>query len=232
MSSHFSLYIRDENLSESEKLEKRQAIVKNSRVGDFKELFNINFPVDRTGTTNCENMIGSVEIPMGLAGPVKVNNFVGGTVEEITDVKNGLFIPLATTEGALVASINRGCKAINLSDSLSVFINKVGIARALVFKCENNFKAHEFSEWMNKNIKTFAQYCESTSNHLKFLSHQSFIRGRHVYLRFSFDTDEAMGMNMVTIALKYAWNKIKEVHVNVKLLSLSGNVCADKKRIL
>ncbi|MBP7700869.1 3-hydroxy-3-methylglutaryl-CoA reductase [Candidatus Woesebacteria bacterium] len=229
MSSHFSLYIRDENLSESEKLEKRQAIVKNSRVGDFKELFNINFPVDRTGTTNCENMIGSVEIPMGLAGPVKVNNFVGGTVEEITDVKNGLFIPLATTEGALVASINRGCKAINLSDSLSVFINKVGMARALVFKCENNFKAHEFSEWMNKNIKTFAQYCESTSNHLKFLSHQSFIRGRHVYLRFSFDTDEAMGMNMVTIALKYAWNKIKEDHVNVKLLSLSGNVCTDKK---
>ncbi|NCO12472.1 MAG: 3-hydroxy-3-methylglutaryl-CoA reductase [Candidatus Pacebacteria bacterium CG_4_10_14_3_um_filter_34_15] len=229
MAHKFSLYIRDENLSEVEKVVKRQELVKSSRVGDFQELFDINFPVEKAGSSNCENMIGSIEIPVGLVGPVKVKNFIDANKEgEISSIDD-IFIPLATTEGALVASINRGCKALNLADNLSVVINKVGMARALVFRCDSTLEAYKFIDWMNKNIKTFADYCESTSKHLKFLTYQSFIRGRHVYLRFSFDTQEAMGMNMVTIALKYAWNKIEEDHKKVKLLSLSGNVCTDKK---
>ena len=231
MSSNFSLYIRDENLSEVKKVKKRQKLVDDISVSDhsYKELFDVNFPVERAGSSNCENMIGSVEIPVGLVGPVKVKNLVGGTLNDKKSIVDGIFIPLATTEGALVASINRGCKALNLSDNLSIVINKVGMARALVFKCESTIQAYKFIDWMKENQKTFINYCESTSNHLKFLSYQSFIRGRHVYLRFSFDTDEAMGMNMITIALKYAWNKIRENHPKVKLLSLSGNVCTDKK---
>lgn len=229
MAHKFSLYIRDENLSEVEKVKKRQELVKSSRLGDFQELFDINFPVEKAGSSNCENMIGSIEIPVGLVGPVKVKNFIDANKDgEISSVDD-IFIPLATTEGALVASINRGCKALNLADNLSVVINKVGMARALVFRCDSTLEAYKFIDWMKKNIKTFAGYCESTSKHLKFLTYQSFIRGRHVYLRFSFDTQEAMGMNMVTIALKYAWNKIEEDHKKVKLLSLSGNVCTDKK---
>lgn len=229
MANKFSFFIRDENLSEVEKVEKRQELVKNSRSGDFQDLFDINFPIEKAGSSNCENMIGSVEIPVGLVGPVKVKNFVNGSENKNISSVDDIFIPLATTEAALVASINRGCKALNLADNLSVVINKVGMARALVFKCESTLEAYEFVDWMKKNIKTFASYCESTSKHLKFLTYQSFIRGRHVYLRFSFDTQEAMGMNMVTIALKYAWNKVEEDNKKVKLLSLSGNVCTDKK---
>lgn len=227
MADKFSFFIRDENLSEVKKVEKRQELIKNSRLGDFQDLFDVNFPIEKAGKSNCENMIGSVEIPVGIVGPVKVKKFVNGNnkISSIDDI----FIPLATTEGALVASINRGCKALSLADNLSVVVNKVGMARALVFKCESTLEAYEFVDWMKKNIKTFANYCESTSKHLKFLTYQSFIRGRHVYLRFSFDTQEAMGMNMVTIALKYAWNKVEEDHKKVKLLSLSGNVCTDKK---
>ena len=239
MLKNFSLYIKDKKLSEAEKTKKRQKLVgsfsfqncfnqKTSNQTDFnfKDLFNINFSVEKAGSNNCENMIGSVEIPVGLVGPVSVRNFIGS---EKTSIKKNIFIPLATTEGALIASINRGCKALNLSENLSAVVSKVGMARALVFKCGSTVLAHEFVDWMNKNQQVFVKYCESTSNHLKFLSCRSFIRGRHVYLRFSFDTDEAMGMNMITIALKYAWDKIKKNLPKVKLLSLSGNVCTDKK---
>jgi hydroxymethylglutaryl-CoA reductase (NADPH) len=218
VSNNFSLYIKDEKLTEVQKVKKRQELIASLPKVNLKELFDINFPVEKAGSNNCENMIGSVEIPLGLVGPVSVKGF-----------KNSIFIPLATTEGALVASINRGCKALNLSKNLSVVIKKVGMARALVFKCESTVLAHEFVNWMEDNKKVFVEYCEETSNHLKFISYKSFIRGRHAYLRFSFDTDEAMGMNMVTIALKYAWDKIKKNHPKVKLLSLSGNVCTDKK---
>lgn len=231
MPTNFSLYIRDDNLSEVKKVEQRQKLVENLAVDDsnFKELFEMNFPIEKAGRSNCENMIGSIEIPLGLAGPVSIKNFIGISESNKSKANQGIFIPLATTEGALIASINRGCKALNLSKNLSVVVSKVGMARALVFKCESTLAAYEFVEWMKQNIKMFANYCESTSKHLKFLSHQSFIRGRHVYLRFSFDTDEAMGMNMITIALKFAWNKVQEDLKNVKLLSLSGNVCTDKK---
>ena len=234
MSNNFSLYIRDNKLDEAEKIKKRQKLVssfhkKNSKkTSDFDDLFQINFSVDRAGNNNCENMIGSVEIPVGLAGPVNVKNFVSvvanknftnrnsGVVDSKTKLKSvsDIFIPLATTEGALVASINRGCKAINLSKNLSVVIKKIGMTRALAFECSSTIGAYKFLDWIKNHHDELVDYCESTSNHLKFLSHHSFIRGKHVYLRFSFDTDEAMGMNMVTIALKYMWSKIKKHQLN------------------
>jgi len=246
-----SFYIKDDNLTEVEKVNKRQNLIKDLSedvsVGNFKkndnskfdDLFKINFPIERAGSNNCENMIGSVEIPVGLVGPVKVANLIRIAMDDAAaTTKNiasdnisieNLFIPLATTEAALIASINRGCKALDLAENLSVVVKKVGMARSMVFKCKTTVEAYKFIDWIKNNKVIFIDYCQSTSKHLKFLSYQQFVRGRHVYLRFSFDTDEAMGMNMITIALKYAWDMIKKNHIGVKLISLSGNVCTDKK---
>lgn len=252
MPKNFSLYIRDKKLDESAKVIERQNIIKAFRKKNSSKiksntqldnLFEIGFPVDRAGSNNCENMIGSVELPVGLAGPVNVSKFVTTTVNrKFIDRNSGVvtkkskpkklknvFVPLATTEGALVASVNRGCKALDMSKNLSVVVKKIGMTRALLFDCSSTFEAYKFLDWVKENRYKLIEYCESTSNHLKFLSYQSFIRGRHVYLRFSFDTDQAMGMNMVSIALKYTWSKIKKYHKKVKLVSLSSNVCADKK---
>ena len=77
-----------------------------------------------------------------------------------------------------------------------------------------------------QKIKTVA---ESTSSHLKYLSHLSFIRGRHVYVRFSFDTDQAMGMNMATIASQAICEYVCKEFANTRLIALSSNVCTDKK---
>jgi len=215
-----SLHILDDGLSGIEKLKKRQ----NMLGVRADKLFTVGFDVNRVSATNCENLVGSVEIPVGVVGPVSVKES-NCSLNNLQD----LYIPLATTEGALVASISRGCKVINLSNSLKVTVTRVGISRSLVFECLDNLSAHDFIKSFNKNLSSFISYAESTSNHLKFLNLTNYVRGRLVYLRFSFDTDEAMGMNMITHALSFAWQKEKEKYSSVFLLSLSANVCSDKK---
>jgi hydroxymethylglutaryl-CoA reductase (NADPH) len=179
---------------------------------------------DLAAKKNCENMIGSVEIPVGVAGPVPVRSTV---------LSESISFPLATTEGALVASISRGSKAIRLSGGADVLVKRIGMSRAPVFFCVSGKAAQHFVEWLDKHIAEFAVACESTSSHLKYLSHLSWIQGRHVYVRFVFDTDEAMGMNMVSIALQTGWEQMQKAHkeelAEVELISLSSNMCADKK---
>lgn len=171
---------------------------------------------------NCENLIGSVEVPVGVVGPVSTY---------VNKKKQSFLIPLATTEGALVASIQRGVKVLNIGNT-RVSVKKVGMSRSVVFECDSIDDTAEFTRYFSKNHHLFAQFCEETSNHLKFLSYDVFSRDKLLYFRFVFDTSEAMGMNMVTIALEYAWDKFKRQlpdSIWIKLLTISGNVCTDKK---
>lgn len=233
--------IKDQNLSEQEKVLERQEILK-KLVDDKKtdeilldDFFNINFSSEIAGKKNCENLTGSIEIPVGLAGPVEAEIFgdFGHFVEikktDLDDAKTNLLLPLATTEGALVASINRGCKALNSAGNTVVHIKKVGITRGLTFKSKNLKNAVNFVKNFENNLSEFINLVESTSSHLKFISHNIYTRGRLVFMRFAFDSDEAMGMNMLTIGLGTAWEKLKEKYKEVELVTLSGNICTDKK---
>lgn len=170
-------------------------------------------------TKNCENMIGAVQIPLGIAGPLKIKSDF--SEEEV-------FLPLATTEGALVASVNRGCKAIMLSKGAAVTSQKIGITRAPVFVVNNQKEGKKFAEWVNSNFKLLKQVTESTSSHLTLLDIKSTAIGRNVYLRFRFDSQDAMGMNMATIACAKAASFI-EKETKARLVAISGNMCVDKK---
>lgn len=220
-------HIENKELSETEKIIKRQ-----TRLIDLAgfevpttELFSFQFDPEVIGKRNCENLIGSVEIPVGMVGPVKA-------YPDSSNAEYEIYIPLATTEGALVASTARGCKAITQSGGAHLVIQNNGMTRAPVFVCKTGSQAQQFANWLGQSnqIHKIKQLTEQTSNHLTYISHKSFIRGRHVYTRFNFDTDQAMGMNMVTIALQAALSKIiKKSPVPVTLLSISGNLCTDKK---
>jgi len=180
---------------------------------------------------NCENFIGSVEIPVGLAGPVPVVFKISSTQTTTTE---SWHIPLATTEGALVASVNRGCKALRLSGGARVSVSKVGMSRAPVFELKDGWAVADFCDWIDAHFTEISKVCESTSSHLKLLSINHWSRGKKVFVRFVFDTDEAMGMNMVTISLAELWksflSKNKELKgLGLELISLSSNVCTDKK---
>jgi hydroxymethylglutaryl-CoA reductase (NADPH) len=168
---------------------------------------------------NIDNPIGITQIPLGIAGPLKVNGEYA---------RGSFYIPLATTEGALVASINRGARAITASGGCSVRILYEGMTRAPLFKVRNLAEAVKFRDWVNSNFYKLKELMEQ-DRFLKLKMVQPFIVGRHVFLRFVCDTGDAMGMNMITIGLEMVVEFIEKENKGVKCIALSGNMCTDKK---
>ena len=170
---------------------------------------------------NIENAIGAVQIPLGIAGPLRIlGEYARGEY----------YIPLATTEGALVASINRGIKAVNLSGGVKTKILFDGMTRAPLFWVPDIETAIELVSWVNKHFMGLKKEAESTTRHGKLIEIQPFILGNNVWLRFVYETGDAMGMNMVTIATDKACRYIEENFPGkVRLVSVSGNMCSDKK---
>ncbi len=169
---------------------------------------------------NIENPIGAVQIPLGVAGPLKI---VG------EHVHGDFYIPLATTEGALVASISRGAKAITLSGGAFATVYRDGMTRAPLFKTASVKKAVELVKWVLNNIEDIKKVVESTTRYGKLVAIEPYIAGNNVWLRFKFTTGDAMGMNMVTIAVDKAAKYIEEKFGEAELVALSGNMCVDKK---
>lgn len=193
----------------------------------LEEKLDITLPVigrfslseEVASTRNCENMIGAIQIPVGVAGPLLID---GQTT------KGEFYIPLATTEGALVASINRGVKAITQSGGAHTISTKIGITRAPVFSVKNLKAGKALRQWVEENFNKIKEISESTSSHLTLLEVKSYQSGRNVYLRFRFDTQDAMGMNMATIAATAAVSEI-EKNTEAVCIAVSGNMCVDKK---
>ncbi len=228
MTDTTSFFIKDTTLSEREKVLLRHTKLDGLKPGLAKTLNVFPFDPEVIGVRNCENLVGSVAIPLGIAGPVRVQlTEQRNTVDTDTTAEMSLNFPLATTEGALVASVNRGARVLSES-VVDVFVEKVGMSRAPVFECGSFSVAQKFATWLHvqTSLKEFAQ---KTSNHLTFLSVQTWIRGKQVYARCVFDTSEAMGMNMVSIALEAWWLEVSNQWPEVTMVTLSSNVCTDKK---
>jgi len=188
------------------------------------ELDNVGrFSIDETEAAkrNIENMIGAIQIPLGIAGPVTINGeYACGNY----------YLPLATTEGALVASTNRGCSVISSCGGTNVRIFNDGMTRAPVFTVKDVVRAREFVDWVNDpgNFEAMKAKASGTTRFGELLDVMPFVAGNNVYLRFRFDTKDAMGMNMATIASEAICDFITG-QLDVELVSLSGNVCTDKK---
>ena len=176
--------------------------------------------VEEEKNVHCENLIGATTLPLGIAGPITIKNLE-------LKIKN-YYLPLATTEGALVASVSRGCKAINLSGGAKVYLENVGTTRGPVFETSGLEESMRFKKWLENNFGLLKIEAEKTSSHLKLKKLGTRIAGTYVYVRFYFDTDQAMGMNMVTIATD-SINQLIETKTKVKCLSVSANFCVDKK---
>ena len=128
----------------------------------------------------------------------------------------------------MVASVSRGCKAINLSGGAASYVENIDVTRGPVFVTSGLKESMEFKKWLEDNFKLFESVAEKTSSHLKLQKLEASAAGNYVYVRFYFDTGEAMGMNMVTIATDEMSGFI-EKNTKVKCLSVSGNFCIDKK---
>lgn len=188
---------------------------------EFEHIQNFSLDIEAASKKNIENMIGAVQIPLGVAGLLKVNGEYANSE---------YYIPLATTEGALVAGVNRGCSVITKSGGANVRVFEDEMTRAPVFKLESLSRAKEFYEWVKcpeifEHMKAVA---EKTTRFGKLLSVKPFVTGTYVYLRFSYDTKDAMGMNMVTIATDAVMHLIED-EFGAHPVTLSGNMCTDKK---
>ena len=171
--------------------------------------------------SNVENMIGAAEVPMGVAGPVPVDG-------ETTDGTAERYLPLATTEGALLASVNRGLATIRAAGGATVRIVESGMTRAPVFRTAGVAESAETVEWVRENVPVLREAAEATTSHGELLDVDPYVVGDAVYLRFVYDTKDAMGMNMATIATEAA-SEVVETETPADLVALSGNLCTDKK---
>ncbi|MEZ0319612.1 MAG: hydroxymethylglutaryl-CoA reductase (NADPH) [Pyrobaculum sp.] len=207
---------RDANKAAEERRKYLEKItgVKLENIG--KTIIDLNTVVGR----NIENVIGAVQVPVGVAGPLLVKG----------DYADGYYyVPLATTEGALVASVNRGAKLVTESGGARAKVLKDGMARAPLFRLPSLIDAVEFVEWVVQHFDEVKKAAESTTRHGKLKEIQPFIVGNYVWLRLVYSTGDAMGMNMATIASDAVAKYLQEKFPKARLVALSGNVCVDKK---
>jgi len=168
---------------------------------------------------NIENMVGSVQVPLGIAGPLPVSGKVAD---------DEYLLPLATTEGALVAGVNRGCSAIAAAGGATARVIESGMTRAPVFSVAGVAEAAAVVEWVGDNGDRLAERAESTTSHGELTAVDPYVVGDSIHLRFVYDTKDAMGMNMATIATREAADLV-ESETPASLIALSGNLCSDKK---
>ncbi|MBI4039038.1 hydroxymethylglutaryl-CoA reductase [Candidatus Daviesbacteria bacterium] len=180
---------------------------------------NFSFTEGQVIGRNIENLIGATQIPLGVAGPLKILKHSNSL---------NVFLPLATTEGALVASISRGCKAVTEAGGATVFVMDVGITRGPVFKTLGLKHSLQTKQWIESHIPLISQTTQKTSSHLKLLKVQSSLAGKNLFVRFSYYTADAMGMNMATIASEQAIRLIEQ-ETKAECISLAGNFDIDKK---
>ncbi len=170
---------------------------------------------------NIEYFIGTVKLPVGIAGPLRVNGLFA---------QGDFHIPLATTEAALVASYHRGASLITACGGVSAMLLNEGVTRTPGFAFRNLAEAGQFVAWVVTQFDELKRLAETTTSHGKLTDINVNIEGNHVYLVFEYLTGDASGQNMVTIATNVAFEYILEhTPIEPHYAFLDGNLSGDKK---
>jgi hydroxymethylglutaryl-CoA reductase (NADPH) len=170
---------------------------------------------------NIENFIGSVKLPVGLAGPLRVNGLFA---------QGDYYIPLATTEATLVASYSRGAQLISEAGGCTALLINEGMSRAPGFVFTTLEEAGTFVVWALSQLEAFAREAEATTRYGRLIDMRITIEGNHVYVNFEFTTGDASGQNMVTIATEAICTYIRQHSpVRPRYSFLEANLSGDKK---
>nr|WP_321350305.1 hydroxymethylglutaryl-CoA reductase (NADPH) [uncultured Methanoregula sp.] len=213
------LYELEKELSPLDAIRVRREFIQEETGAELENIGIFSIDIERVVKRNCENMIGTIQVPVGVAGPMLIN---GGYAQ------GNYWLPLATTEGALIASVNRGCGAITKAGGAEVRVLHDGMTRAPVFAADSVGHAAQVCDWVSVHRDELRTVAESTTSHGKLTDIVTFVAGTSVFVRLEFDTKDAMGMNMVTIASAKVADLIAQ-GTGVRLIALSGNMCSDKK---
>jgi hydroxymethylglutaryl-CoA reductase (NADPH) len=169
---------------------------------------------------NIENFTGVAQVPIGFAGPLLING---------EHAQGEFYIPLATTEGTLVASYNRGMKVLSLSGGVKATVTGDAMQRAPVFIFEDARKARDFAHWLDEHMDKVKEVAESTTRVGKLVNIEKYHATKFMFLRFNYRTGDAAGQNMVGRATFFACEWIKENCPLVGRYYLESNFATDKK---
>jgi len=139
---------------------------------------------------NIENYIGMTQVPTGVIGPVRVLG---------TEASGDYFVPLATSEGALVASYHRGAKACYLAGGVTSICLVEAVQRSPLFKFNSITELGTFLGWALTQMDAFHEIVAAHSNYALLHEMKVNIEGNHLILTFEYTTGDAAGQNMVTI---------------------------------
>jgi hydroxymethylglutaryl-CoA reductase (NADPH) len=170
---------------------------------------------------NIENFIGMSQVPTGIIGPLKVHG---------TAANGAYYVPLATSEGALVASYHRGARACLLAGGVTSICLKEGVQRSPVFKFENLNDLSLFVSWFLTEKDSFQDIVKKTSRFAKLTDTKIQIEGNHLTISFEYFTADAAGQNMVTICTDAICRFIVDLcPVKPTHWFIEGNSSGDKK---
>ncbi|KAI1436893.1 hydroxymethylglutaryl-coenzyme A reductase [Xylaria sp. CBS 124048] len=179
-----------------------------------------NYNWDQVLGACCENVIGYMPLPVGVAGPLVIDG-------------QSYFVPMATTEGVLVASTSRGAKAINAGGGAVTVLTGDGMTRGPCVSFETLERAGAAKLWLDSDEgqATMKRAFNSTSRFARLQSMKTSMAGTYLYIRFKTTTGDAMGMNMISKGVEYAL-KVMSTEAgfeDMDIVSVSGNFCIDKK---
>jgi hydroxymethylglutaryl-CoA reductase (NADPH) len=179
-----------------------------------------HYDYDRVFGACCENVIGYMPLPVGVAGPMIIDD-------------KPYHIPMATTEGCLVASTMRGCKAINAGGGVETVLTHDGMTRGPCVQFPTLKRAGAAKIWLDseEGQKTVKKAFNSTSRFARLQNIKTALAGTLLFIRFSTTTGDAMGMNMISKGVEYSLKYMTEEcgwH-DMEVISVSGNYCTDKK---
>ncbi|MGD8358011.1 MAG: hydroxymethylglutaryl-CoA reductase [Lysobacterales bacterium] len=169
---------------------------------------------------NVENFIGTAQVPLGVAGPLRI---------EGEHARGDFYIPLATTEGTLVASYSRGMRAISESGGVRTTVVRHAMQRAPVFLFEHALQARDFGEWLDSRFDDIKAAAEATTRSGKLTEIEQYPVANMLYARFNFTTGDAAGQNMTGKATLAACEWIRANHPGRPRYILSGAIDTDKK---
>ncbi len=170
---------------------------------------------------NVEQYVGMAMVPVGLIGPLRVNGL---------EAKGDVYVPLATSEGALVASYDRGARIVSRAGGATCLLGAEQVQRAPGFAFDHLADAAHFALWANERMGSFRETTRRSSGHARLLDMATLVEGNHVYLIFSFHTGDAAGQNMVTFCTAAICEEIlRSTPVVPTYWFLEANLSGDKK---
>jgi len=169
---------------------------------------------------NVEHFMGAAQVPIGLAGPLRIQG---------EHAKGDFYVPMATTEGTLVASYNRGMRLLTESGGVKTTVVDDSMQRAPVFVFDNALQARDFGRWIDDHLDDIKESAERTTRFGKLHNIRQYAIGPLRYLRFNYTTGDAAGQNMTGKATLAACTWIEENYPGDTKFLLSGNIDTDKK---